>query len=45
MPSFKPERHASVTPWIIGKDTAGLIDFVKAAFDAVELARAEPAGQ
>jgi uncharacterized glyoxalase superfamily protein PhnB len=26
-----------VTPWIIGRDTAGLMDFLAAAFDAVDL--------
>ncbi|GAA3699740.1 VOC family protein [Nonomuraea antimicrobica] len=34
-----PEGYTAVTPWIIGRDTAGLIDYLKAAFDAVELAR------
>jgi PhnB protein len=34
-----PDGYHSVTPWIIGKDTAGLIEFLKAAFDAVELGR------
>ncbi|TDC99097.1 VOC family protein [Nonomuraea deserti] len=34
-----PEGYTSVTPWIIGHDTAGLIDWLKAAFDAVELGR------
>jgi uncharacterized glyoxalase superfamily protein PhnB len=39
MPHFKPADYTSATPWIIGSDTAGLLDFVKAAFGAVELAR------
>jgi PhnB protein len=34
-----PDGYHSVTPWIIGKDTAGLIDFLKAAFGAEELGR------
>ena len=34
-----PEGYTSVTPWIISRDTAGLIDFVTKAFGAVELAR------
>ncbi|MER6580104.1 VOC family protein [Nonomuraea sp. NPDC001023] len=34
-----PEGYTTVTPWIISRDTAGLIDWLKAAFDAVELGR------
>jgi PhnB protein len=34
-----PEGYTTVTPWIIGQDTAGLLDYVKAAFDAEELGR------
>ncbi|MEV4111664.1 VOC family protein [Nonomuraea sp. NPDC049695] len=34
-----PEGYTTVTPWIIGQDTAGLIDYLQKAFDAVELAR------
>lgn len=34
-----PEGYTTVTPWIISRDTAGLLDFVRQAFDAVELAR------
>lgn len=34
-----PEGYHAVTPWVIGKDTAGLIEFLTAAFDAEELAR------
>ncbi|MFI6176493.1 VOC family protein [Nonomuraea sp. NPDC051191] len=41
-----PEGYTSVTPWIISRDTAGLIDWLKAAFDAVELGRmAGPDGE
>jgi PhnB protein len=34
-----PEGYHAVTPWIISRDTAGLLDFVKRAFGAAELAR------
>ena len=34
-----PDGYTTVTPWIIGRDTAGLIDFLKRAFDAEELGR------
>jgi PhnB protein len=34
-----PEGYHGVTPWIIGKDTAGLMDFLAAAFDAEDLGR------
>jgi uncharacterized glyoxalase superfamily protein PhnB len=34
-----PEGYGTVTPWIIARDTARLLDFVAAAFDARELAR------
>jgi PhnB protein len=34
-----PDGYGTVTPWIISRDTARLIDFVTAAFDATELAR------
>jgi uncharacterized glyoxalase superfamily protein PhnB len=34
-----PEGYGTVTPWIISRDTAGLIEFVTRAFDAVEIAR------
>src|ERR1041385_4403251 len=34
-----PEGYGTVTPWIISRDTARLIEFVTAAFGAVELAR------
>ena len=34
-----PPGYATVTPWIISRDTARLIDFTKAAFGAVELGR------
>ena len=34
-----PEGYTTVTPWVIGRDTAGLIDYLVAAFGAEELAR------
>jgi uncharacterized glyoxalase superfamily protein PhnB len=34
-----PEGYTSVTPWIIGRDTAGLMTFLEKAFDAVDLGR------
>ncbi len=34
-----PEGYSSVCPWIISRDTARLLDFVGAAFGAVEIAR------
>jgi len=34
-----PAGYTTVTPWLITTDTAALLDFVTAAFDAVELAR------
>jgi len=34
-----PDGYTTVTPWIIGRDTAGLLDFLATAFDAEELAR------
>jgi PhnB protein len=39
-----PEGYATVTPWILSKDTAGLIEFMTKAFDAVEIARVESDG-
>jgi PhnB protein len=36
-----PAGYSTVTPWIISRDTAGLIAFLKAAFDATELARVQ----
>jgi PhnB protein len=34
-----PEGYHTVTPWIISRDTAGLIEFVVRAFGAEEIAR------
>jgi PhnB protein len=39
MISTVPDGYHTVTPWLISRDTARLLDFVTAAFDAVELAR------
>jgi PhnB protein len=38
-PANPPKGYTTVTPWIVGRDTAGLITFLKAAFAAEELAR------
>jgi PhnB protein len=38
-PHFRPDGYGAVTPWIITPDTAALLEFLKAAFDAEELAR------
>jgi uncharacterized glyoxalase superfamily protein PhnB len=34
-----PEGYTTVTPWIISRDTASLIDYLKQAFGAEELSR------
>jgi len=34
-----PAGYSSVSPWVISRDTAALIEFAKAAFDAEEIAR------
>jgi PhnB protein len=34
-----PEGYTTVTPWIISPDTAAVIDYMRRAFDAVEIAR------
>jgi PhnB protein len=36
-----PQGYNAVTPWIISRDTAGLIAFLENAFDATELARVQ----
>jgi len=36
-----PEGYYTVTPWIISRDTAGLIEFVTRAFGAEEIARVQ----
>src|SRR5580765_431707 len=32
-----PENYTSVTPWVISRSSADLIDFLQAAFDAEEI--------
>ena len=39
MGTAAPDGYAAVTPWIVSRDTAGLLDFMKRAFDAEEVAR------
>ncbi len=34
-----PEGYGTVTPWIIARDSARLLDFISAAFDGREIAR------
>ncbi|MEU5265253.1 VOC family protein [Amycolatopsis sp. NPDC021455] len=34
-----PDGYTTVAPWVVTKDTGALLDFVKAAFDGVELGR------
>ncbi len=34
-----PEGYTTVTPWLISRDTARLIDYVTEAFDATEVSR------
>jgi uncharacterized glyoxalase superfamily protein PhnB len=34
-----PEGYTTVTPWVISRDTAGVIDYMTAAFGAEELGR------
>lgn len=38
-PSTVPAGYHAVTPWVIGQDTAGLIDFLVEVFDGTELDR------
>jgi PhnB protein len=43
---YKPEGHHTITSYLVVKDAAGLIEFIKQAFDGVELSRTElPDGQ
>ena len=39
-----PEGYGTVTPWVVTKDTRRLLEFIKEAFDAEELARVEVEG-
>ncbi|WP_219414464.1 VOC family protein [Pseudonocardia nigra] len=36
-----PEGYTTVTPWMISRDTAGVLDFLHRAFGAEELARVQ----
>jgi PhnB protein len=38
-PKNPPQGYTTITPWIIGQDTAGLMDWLMRAFDAVEVSR------
>ncbi len=39
MATAAPDGYAAVTPWIVSRDTSGLLDFMRRAFDAEEVAR------
>jgi PhnB protein len=39
-----PEGYGTVTPWVVTKDTRRLLEFIRDAFDAEELARVEVEG-
>jgi PhnB protein len=39
-----PEGYGTVTPWVVTRDTRRLLEFLKDAFDAEELARVEVEG-
>jgi PhnB protein len=41
VPTTVPAGYTTVTPWIISHDTRQLLDFVRRAFNAEELARIE----
>ncbi len=38
-PTFVPEPYCSVSPWVITRDTAALIDFAVEVFGATEMGR------
>lgn len=40
-----PDGYTTVTPWIIGRDTAGLMDFLARAFGAEDLGRMDVGGK
>lgn len=40
-----PQGYTTVTPWIIGTDTAGLMEFLSRAFGAQDLGRVEANGK
>ena len=39
-----PEGYGAVTPWVVTRDSRRLLEFIKQAFDAEELARVEVEG-
>lgn len=39
MPQFKPESYTTVSPYLIADNAAATIEFLKQAFDAIELRR------
>jgi PhnB protein len=39
MPAYKPAHYNAVSPYLIVRDAAATIEFLKSAFDAVELER------
>lgn len=41
MTTYKPADYASVSPYLLLEDVQGVIDFLKATFDAVPLRRVE----
>jgi PhnB protein len=41
----RPPGYHAITPWLITRDTGKLIDFMKAAFGATELARLQMDGR
>ena len=40
-----PNGYTTITPWIIGQNTAGLMDFLARAFGAEDLGRMEVGGR
>ena len=44
MSSYQPAGYHVVTPWVISRDTARLIDFTRQVFGATELARVPDPG-
>ena len=45
MPKPIPDGYTTVTPWIIGENTAGLMDFLARAFEAEDLGRMDVDGK
>jgi uncharacterized glyoxalase superfamily protein PhnB len=40
-----PDGYTTITPWLISRDTARLIDYVKEAFGAEEVSRLTNGGR